>query len=146
MKFTDKLEAIKHLLSLEDGTEITIEQSMPVNGVDSTGDLVPVEPEGDVVLKTEASVQFGSSTRDAVFTEEYNTNIIFVDKFESIPNACGTGVIQFEGRTMTLNMCEMDGQTMVYLPTVINGISERNTKFHVELFTGKETARILVAK
>lgn len=148
MKFADKLEAIKHILSLEDGAEITIEQCMPEGGVDTTGDLVSSpEIEGDVVLtKEHAIVQFGSTERDVVISETYIENVIFVDKFEAIPNACGTGVIQFEGRTMTLNMCQMDESTYVYLPTVINGVAERNTKFAVELYSGSETDRILVAK
>lgn len=148
MKFLDKLEAIKHILSLEDGAEVTIEQCMPEGGLDSTGDLVSSpELEGDVVLSKEsATIQFGSTERDLVFTEALTENVIYVDKFEAIPNACGTGVIQFEGRTMTLNMCQTDDSTYVYLPTVINGVAERNTKFAVEIYSGKETDRILVAK
>ena len=49
---------------------------------------------------------------------------ILVDEYEMVPGACGTGYIVVEGRTLFLNMCDMDGTTIAYLDSLTGGKSE----------------------
>lgn len=73
---------------------------------------VEVDPQG----KLEESVVIHFASGDVNLQVDADGSIL-VDSVMMNPNSCGAGSIVIEGRTIHLNMCEMDGKTMAYLHT-----------------------------
>lgn len=146
MKFTDKLEALKFILSLPDGSEIDIESIAPVEEPKAVPSASPLEPDQTVV--TEGYVTLGSMQYPAtiVTAGDEDGNIIWVEAFEMVPNSCGTGSIQFNGVELILNMCQMEDKTTVYLPTMLEGKSDYKTPFEVKLAKPGYEQKITIAK
>jgi hypothetical protein len=63
-----------------------------------------------------------SPTVDATFGDE---NILFVESFEALKNACGSGKIRFMGREIISNICEMDDTAHITLPIKIDDKTSR---------------------
>jgi hypothetical protein len=43
-------------------------------------------------------------------------NVLYVDSYESLKNACGSGKISLLGKEIMTNLCEMDNEAHVTLP------------------------------
>ena len=54
---------------------------------------------------------------------EADEDIFYVRDFESIPGACGTGMIELPDRKSYMNMCEMEGVSTIDLSIVVEGQS-----------------------
>ena len=52
---------------------------------------------------------------------ESGEDIFYVNNYDSIPDACGTGMIELPDRKSYMNMCEMDGVASVDLNIIIEG-------------------------
>ena len=144
MEFTNKIDAIKYIIGLGADTVICISEQ-PSETASDTEELSPM-PDIDAPVEESSKVTLGSVQLDGYFCEDVTEHTIFVEDYKVTPNSCGTGVIKFEDKTLVLNMCQMDENTTVYLPTVINGVSNHNTPFKVIRSTGKEPNKILLAK
>jgi hypothetical protein len=85
-----------------------------------TPDVVeePVEEPivGEEPQKLEEKVTLQLPSGDVTITIDAE-GFMVVEDFAMTPNACGTGFIVVEGRKLHLDMCEMEGKTVAYLPT-----------------------------
>ena len=50
-----------------------------------------------------------------------NSNIWYVDGYESCPNTCSTSKVIFKESTLLMNVCDLDGQQTVKLVVEVNG-------------------------
>lgn len=142
MQFTNKLDAIKFIVGLDDeaGTiDINISNEQLVSDVDSA-------PAAMDNVEESSKISIGSDEYVGHLSDDISENIIFVEACNVTPNSCGTGVIKFENRVLVLNMCQMNEETTVYLPTVIKGVSNHSTPFKVMISNGDEPNKILLAK
>ena len=60
-------------------------------------------------------------------------NIIFVESVDVIKDACGTGKLEIFGKTVLLNMCEMEDTIHVNLDLAIDGKDFSKVPFTVKL-------------
>lgn len=72
-----------------------------------------VEPQGAEINET-ITIHLASGDVNVQLDED---NYLVVESVGLIPNTCGTGYVVLDGRKIHLNMCEMDGKTVAYLPT-----------------------------
>lgn len=56
-------------------------------------------------------------------------NVLYVDEYNSIPNACSTGKVKFMGREIYTNICEDDSGSVIYLNLSLNENSHHNVPF-----------------
>lgn len=75
-----------------------------------------VEPEGEEPQKLEEYVTIRLPSGD-VKTLLGEDGMMVVESLGMTPNACGAGFIVVDGRKLFVDMCEMDGHTVAYLPT-----------------------------
>lgn len=73
-------------------------------------------------------------------------NIIFVEAVDVIKDACGTGKLELFGRSLLLNMCEMENTVHVNLDVSVNGKSFSNVPFIVKLITDEKDPYIKLSK
>jgi hypothetical protein len=66
---------------------------------------------------------------DLVTSETVDENILYVNDYEAIENACGTGRLQIGETTTFMNMCEMDNKATVHLDIVVEGKQRTNVPF-----------------
>lgn len=71
---------------------------------------------GEEPQKLEEKVILQLPSGDVTITIDAQ-GFMVVEDFAMTPNACGTGYIVVEGRKLHLDMCEMEGRTVAYLPT-----------------------------
>lgn len=57
----------------------------------------------------------------SVNESEYNSNIWYVDSYESVEDACSTSKIEYKGSTMLMNVCESGGESKVSLVVEVDG-------------------------
>lgn len=130
MRF-DTLDAfVKHLfdnkLNIND-----VEMDIGEGAVDpvATPDVIAeppveeVEPQGKIIEET---VVIKLASGDITLPKQADGSIL-VDDYYIEENVCGTGFVVLEGRKLHLMMCDMDGNTVVYLPTA----ESNNTSFSV---------------
>lgn len=91
----------------------------------------PAEVEGeeeDDIEILEGVIHFASGDVQLELDAEGN---VIVESFTMAPNSCGTGQVVLAGRTVHLNMCEMDGKTMAYADVTLNGVRNHKTALSV---------------
>jgi hypothetical protein len=71
-------------------------------------------------------------------------NIFFVEDFEAIKDACGTGRIEFNDRMVHMNLCEQNGVATVNLNIKINGTQVNNVPFVLE--RSNESPKLCIKK
>ena len=52
---------------------------------------------------------------------EGEENVFYVNDYEAIENACGTGRVEFGDTVTFMNMCEMEGKASVTLTVIVEG-------------------------
>lgn len=100
-------------------------------------DRLPVNTD-DVDNPKNVSISFMSLSDKPVMEAAIgDENILYVESFESIPNACGVGKIQFMGKTLLTNICEMDGESHITLPIDIDNKGIYNVTFKLKELSEK---------
>jgi hypothetical protein len=139
MDFQSKLEAIKFIIEADDAATFNIEVTSPEKEIpDETVD----SPEN----VDELPIQVGESQYVAGFSDQLTTNVIYVELCEAVENSCGTGRIVFNGKTLMLNMCQMDNKTTVHMPTIIEGVEHFDTEFEVKIANASHPEKIVLAR
>lgn len=75
---------------------------------------------------------------------EEGDNVFYVNDFEAIPDACGTGQITLPDRVSNMNMCEMDGKAKVNLDIVVEGKQYHDVPFVLQ--KTEENPRLVISK
>lgn len=88
----------------------------PAVNPDVVQEPTEVEPEGEEPQKLEEYVTICLPSGD-IKVPLAEDGMMVVESLGMTPNACGAGFIVIEGRKVFLDMCEMDGRTVAYLPT-----------------------------
>lgn len=71
-------------------------------------------------------------------------NILYVDSYEAVKDYCGTGKINAFGKTLVVNMCEMDNTAHTSLSIDIDGKSNYNVDFKLRLLSEKAEGEPLI--
>ena len=74
-----------------------------------------------------------------------NENELYVNSYDAIENACGTGRIDLLGRTMLLSICESENKVHVNLDIEVDGKGYSSVPFTVKL-TESEDCYIMLNK
>jgi len=107
---------------------------------DSNDEVEPedgVEPAEELVTestKVRLTGLNGLSIMEASIGDE---NILYVDSYEAVKDYCGTGKINVFGKTLVVNMCEMNDVAQTQMSIDINGVSSYNVDFKLRLLSEK---------
>lgn len=137
MKFSNLEELLQYIIKNEvNVADVDFPFDPEVNGAEgdptATPDVVaepPAEDEAeDDIEIIEAVVHFASGDVKVQLDSE---GYVIVESYAMTPNSCGTGQVTFAGRTVHLNMCEMDGNTVAYADATLNGVRSSRTALKV---------------
>jgi hypothetical protein len=83
----------------------------------------------------------GINEMDASLGDE---NILYVDSYEAVKDYCGTGKINVFGKTLVVNMCEMDNVAQTKMSIDINGVYSYNVDFKLRLLSEKPEGKPVI--
>lgn len=118
LEFFNKLDLEKSVLVFkgedaeEGSTEVTKAEKLSSESVNC---------DVDVSASSNALVEsFTEKTSLPVKLTENNENYLYVENYEAVPNACGTGKLHFDDRIVHMNMCEEGDEAKVELTITLD--------------------------
>lgn len=132
-KDLDALLASKSPEATEEPVEIIDEPPAELDTPETTPLEKPAVDDEMNMEITESRVSITSfSDSPDILAKVGDSNIIYVNLCESVPNYCGTAKIQFMGKELFMNSCDMNGEKTINLDIEINGQMMYSTPFIVK--------------
>ena len=113
MKFNSLEDLVKYIVQENVNLKYTDIDFKPDLQEVTESEVKPVVESASIVLE----IFSDSPTVNASYGDE---NVLFVESFEALKNACGSGKIKFMGREIISNICEMDDTAHITLPIRID--------------------------
>tara|TARA_S200002703_G_scaffold61575_1_gene53486 strand:- start:167 stop:721 length:555 start_codon:yes stop_codon:yes gene_type:complete len=88
---------------------------------------------------------FTDSPEFEVVINETKENIFLVNDFSAVPNYCGTGQIELDDRTTTMNMCEMDNKATVKLNIAVESLDIKSNDVEFTLQKTDGTPKVILS-
>jgi hypothetical protein len=129
----NKVEKLNKLIE-----SLNLDEDSYKNLVDSISDVVNHDDNGthNTTENTTVPVNLSFlSDSPTVQAEISSSNCLFVENYNVIPNSCGAGTVQLFGKTIYLNMCDMNETVTVNLNIEVDGQRLYNVPFEVKKAT-----------
>lgn len=147
IKNVEQLVEFFNKIDLDKSTFVFKEEHTSCSCGGLENEIVENKAEEVVELPTFATMiieSFADSPEFDTEVIEEGDNVFYVNDFEAIADACGTGQITLPDRVTNMNMCEMSGKAKVNLDIVVEGYRYGNVEF--ELRKTEKTPRLVISK
>lgn len=135
MRFSSVTDLLEYIYSIDAGTiseydiRFVKDSSPIVEEISNTVKILSLSDSPEIKTKSD---------------KKLDENVLYVDDYTSIPNACSTGKVEFMGREIFTNICEDDSGSVIYLNLSLNEEVHHGVPFRLRKTIDNKSGYILM--